>query len=220
MFYFLHFPKEGSGGVSDTLFNAALFISFGVIHSLLARNFAKKFMTRLVGDNFVRIAYVFIAGITLYLVLYLWRPISGEVWRAEGLLYWILSILYLGCIAGMIYTTFFIDYLDFLGIRTLLRSMKNRPAKSPVFSAKGPYAYCRHPMYLFLFIAFWMGPVMTYGRLEFALLGSVYLVIGTVFDERNLRAELGEVYNLCRKNVPMWIPRLRPWRLPEKLAQP
>src|SRR5574341_1382013 len=129
MFYFLHVQKESSGGVSNALFNAVLFILFGTVHSLLARHFAKKFMTRLVGENFVRIVYVFIAGITLLLVLYLWRPISGEVWRVDGLLYWILSILYLGCIAGMIYTTFFIDYLDFLGIRTLLRSIKNRPAK-------------------------------------------------------------------------------------------
>jgi protein-S-isoprenylcysteine O-methyltransferase Ste14 len=94
----------------------------------------------------------------------------------------------------------------------LLVSMKNRPAKSPVFSAKGPYAYCRHPMYLFLLIALWMGSVMTYGRLEFALLGSTYLIIGTFFEERNLREELGEVYNLYRENVPMWIPRLQPWR--------
>lgn len=51
---------------------------------------------------------------------------------------------------------------------------------------------------------------MTYGRLEFALLGSIYLIIGTFFEERNLREELGEVYNLYRENVPMWIPRLRP----------
>jgi hypothetical protein len=51
---------------------------------------------------------------------------------------------------------------------------------------------------------------MTYGRLEFAFLGNVYLIIGTFFEERNMREEMGEVYTLYRENVPMWIPRLRP----------
>jgi hypothetical protein len=59
MFYFLHFQKEGSGGVSDALFNAALFISFGALHSLLARNFAKAQAAKLVGEHFVRIVFVF-----------------------------------------------------------------------------------------------------------------------------------------------------------------
>ncbi len=212
MFYLLHFQNEGSGGVPDAMLNAVLFISFGAFHSLLARNFAKKHIAKLVGDSLVRTVYVFIAGLTLLLVLSLWRPISGVLWRVDGILYWFISILYLGCIAGMIYTTFFIDYLDFLGIRTHIRSMKNRPNKPPVFSVKGPYVYCRHPMYLLLLIALWLAPVMTLGRLEFAFLCSIYLVIGTFLEERNLRDELGEIYDLYRANVPMWIPRLRPWR--------
>jgi protein-S-isoprenylcysteine O-methyltransferase Ste14 len=96
----------------------------------------------------------------------------------------------------MIYATSFIDYLDFVGIRAHLRAMRNRPHRRPVFSVKGPYAYCRHPLYLLLLIAFWLAPVMTLTRFEFALIGSVYLVIGTYFEERNLGKELGEVYAL------------------------
>ncbi len=67
-------------------------------------------------------------------------------------------------------------------------------------------------MYVFLLIALWIGPGMTYTGLEFAVLASAYLVIGTFFEERGLRKELGEVYDLYRANVPMWLPRLRPWR--------
>jgi protein-S-isoprenylcysteine O-methyltransferase Ste14 len=214
MFYVLHFPfqKQGSGGIPEAMFNAALFISWGAIHSLLARDFAKKRMAKLVGDNFVRTGYVWIAGITLTLVLLLWRPVSGVLWQADGILYWLLTLLYFGFIAGMIYTTFFIDYLDFVGIRAHLRAMRNRPHRPPVFSVKGPYAYCRHPLYLLLLISFWLTPVMTLTRFEFALIGSVYLVIGTYFEERNLRQELGEVYELYQANVPMWIPRLSPWK--------
>lgn len=212
MFYFLHFQREGSGGISDAGWNAVLFIAFGTLHSLLARDFAKRRMAGWMGDRYLRTFYVFISGISLVLLLYLWRPIAGVWWRTEGIFYWLLTILYLGCVVGMIYTSFFIDYLDFLGIRSLLRTIKNRPPRSPAFSAKGPYAHCRHPMYLFLLMALWISPVMTYGRLEFAFMGSLYLVIGTFLEERNLRQELGEIYDLYRENVPMWIPRLGPWR--------
>ncbi len=213
MFYFLHFQKTGVGGVTAAAGNAVLFTSFGALHSLLARSFVKKHLAVLMDTTYTRTFYILVNGTALTLLLYMWQPIMGVWWRIEGVPYWMLTSLYLGCIAGMIYTSFFIDYLDFLGIRALLRAAKNRPAKSPIFSAKGPYAHCRHPMYLFLFLAFWTAPVMTYSRLEFAILGSIYLVIGTFFEEQNLRRELGEVYDLYRANVPMWIPRLRPWQV-------
>ncbi|NIQ37904.1 MAG: hypothetical protein GTN81_04855 [Proteobacteria bacterium] len=210
MFYSLHFQEEGRGGISNAVFNGVLFVSFGVIHSLMARNRVKKYVAKLVGDDLVRIVYVVIAGVTLSLVLHLWRPVGGMVWHTQGILYWILSVLYLGLIGGIIYSTFFIDYLEFIGIRHILRKMKNRSPKAPRFSAKGPYAHCHHPMYLFLFMALWVGPVMTVGRFEFALFGSAYLVVGTFLEEGNLREELGEVYDIYRANVPMWIPQLRP----------
>jgi protein-S-isoprenylcysteine O-methyltransferase Ste14 len=213
MFYLLYFEKAGSGRTFEAAGNAVLFISFGVVHSLLARDAAKSYLGRWVGSPFVRIVYVWISGITLSLVLYFWQPLSGTLWQTHGVLSWFLSILFVASIAGLIWTTSFVDYADFLGIRTLLRISRNLPVKPPVFSAKGPYAHCRHPMYIFLMMALWIGPVMTYTAMEFAILASAYLVIGTFFEERSLRKELGEIYDLYRANVPMWLPQLKPWRL-------
>jgi len=212
LFYFLFFQKEGKGGALDIVFNATLFVAFAAIHSILAHDFARKFMAKLVGNDYVRTVYVFIAGITLSLMLYFWRPISGTLWNTEGVLYWVLSVLYLACVVAVFSTTFFVDTAHYLGIRTLMRSMRNRPQKPDVLSTKGPYAYCRHPMYLFQIFAFWLGPVMTYGRLEFACLATIYILMGTYHEERSLRKELGPVYDIYRANVPKWIPRLKPWR--------
>jgi protein-S-isoprenylcysteine O-methyltransferase Ste14 len=111
-------------------------------------------------------------------------------------------------IIATFYTTRYIDMGEFLGIRTHLRALKNKPPKSPVFCVEGPYSYCRHPMYLLCILILWIGPTMTYGRLEFALLATAYFLVGTFLEERNLRAELGNVYDVYRENVPMWIPRL------------
>jgi len=35
---------------------------------------------------------------------------------------------------------------------------------------------------------------------------------GHFLEERTLRQELGEAYDHYRVNVPMWIPRLTPWK--------
>ena len=53
---------------------------------------------------------------------------------------------------------------------------------------------------------------MTVGRFEFAVLSTLYIFAGVYFEERNLYEELGEKYAHYRKNVPMWIPGIKPWR--------
>jgi len=151
-------------------------------------------------------------GIVLLLVLYFWRPISGTLWEAEGPGYWVLTGLCLASVAGLFYACLSIDYHGFLGVRVFLRRFAGKPPRPNPFCAAGPYAHLRHPMYLFFIGVLWIGPVMTYGRLEFALLGTVYMIVGVFLEERTLREEFGEVYDLYRANVPMWVPRLRPWK--------
>jgi len=212
MFYFLHVQRTGPGGWPAVLQNGALFLAFAVAHSLLARDFAKGAVEKLVGRDYQRAVYVIAAGVMLALVLWFWQPLSGSLWRTTGLVYWGLTALYLASIGAMFWTTLFFDYADFVGIRVFLRKLRGQPAKPLAFSVRGPYAHCRHPMYLFLLIALWVGPHMSYTRLEFAVVASAYLLVGTLLEERNLRKELGEVYDLYCANVPMWVPRPTPWK--------
>jgi len=212
VFYFLYFNKEGTGGIADAVFNALLIVLWGIIHSLLARDFAKKYLAKIVGGDYVIIVYTLISGITFFSVLYFWRPLKGILWQTDGLLYVLITILFVVCMLCMLYAVTIVDYLGYLGAGSLLRKVKNEPAKQPEINVSGFYAYCRHPFYLFFLLALWIAPVMTYGRFEFAIFGSVYLFIGAKLEEGNLREELGEDYDLYRENVPMWIPRLTPWK--------
>ncbi len=214
LFFFLHFQKRGHGGLEAALFNGLLFAAWAFLHSLFTLPSMKRLLGRIMGEEFVRSAYVIFSGLTLTAVLLLWRPLEGGLWHFEGAAYWALTALYVGCVAMTIYASTSIDYLDFVGVRTLLRKRRNLPAKPPVFSTRGLYAYCRHPMYLFFVLALWTGPVMTYTRLEFSLLATVYFLVGTLHEERSLARELGDPYTLYQRHVPMWIPRLTPWRYP------
>jgi len=211
LFVFLHSQQEGSGGVGEAMFNGVMLTAWSVLHSLTARDFFKQWISRFVGHEPARALYVIVSGMTLALLLYYWKPLSGVLWSVHGTGYWILTIIFFGCIGGSYYVARYFDSAEFIGIRGYLRKLQNKSPKSQVFSADGPYAYCRHPMYIFFIASLWVGPTMTYGRFEFALLGTLYIVIGTFFEERNLRAELGADYETYRAHVPMWIPRLRPW---------
>jgi len=215
MFFFLHFPRRGSGGAGDALWNGILYAAFAGLHSLFAREAPKRFVARLVGPAFVRIAYVILSGVTLALLLLLWRPVSGELWHTTGYASWLLTAAYVASVLTLIRIPSYFDYLDFLGLRQIARSLVGEPSSPAVLSVKGPYAYCRHPMYLAMLAVFWVGPAMSYTRLEFVLLGTLYLFVGLVFEEGNLRRELGASYDLYSANVPMLIPRLTPWQYHE-----
>lgn len=216
MLYLLYRPTEGEGGIGALAFNAMIFTGFAGLHSLLTRRFAKDRLAAIVGEPYVRSVFSVVSGFTLMILLVLWRPVSGGLWRLDGLANWIVSALFVLCIAGLVYTTTTIDYLDFLGLRDIVRSIKGRRARPSVFSTKGLYGYCRHPMYLCLLLANWVAPVMNHGRLEFAVLSTLFLLGGTIHEEKNLRAELGDAYDEYRRNVPMWLPRLTPWRPEER----
>lgn len=62
--YFLFIPRTGTGGPGDALFNAFLMLAWGAIHSILARDFCKKVLARAVGEDFVKLVFVSVAGIT------------------------------------------------------------------------------------------------------------------------------------------------------------
>jgi hypothetical protein len=74
--------------------------------------------------------------------------------------------------------------------------------KTPLF-----YRYVRHPLYVGLLLSLWSMPVMTAGRLLFALGLSVYVLIGVAFKERDLLAQFGEHYRPYRAEVGMLMPR-------------
>ena len=192
--------------------NAILLILFCVIHSLLAREFVKKYFARMVQEEFLRFVYVCISVVTLGLVLFLWKPLGRTLWHAEETLFWVLNVVSFACFLGGCYSVLTISYLDFFGFRSFFPDRGSRLDKQPVLSTKGPYAYCRHPMYFFFGLAGLSRPVMSYGSMEFLIISAIYVTIAIPLEEGNLRKELGDIYDIYRSNVPTVIPRLTPWR--------
>lgn len=80
--------------------------------------------------------------------------------------------------------------------------------------AVGPYCYMRNPMISGVWITL-LGETIVFGSLgiflEFVLFWAVNHVYFVLSEEPGLVKRFGDEYLVYKRNVPRWIPRLRPW---------
>ena len=70
---------------------------------------------------------------------------------------------------------------------------------------RGIHRYVRHPLYSAMFLMFW-GRAFDEAALMTALWATLYLVIGTRFEERKLLQIYGEDYARYSAAVPRFLP--------------
>ncbi len=77
------------------------------------------------------------------------------------------------------------------------------------------YAYVRNPMILSLIIL-QVGEAILFKSPGITLLAILNFAVNTIYflvsEEPGLEKRFGEDYRDYKKNVPRWIPRLKPWR--------
>ena len=103
---------------------------------------------------------------------------------------------------------FLIDYdvLHFVGIRQAMKFKTSE--KEPVntdLKRNGLLGIVRHPMYLAVIIVLWCR-TFTIAEIIVNAVLTVYVVIGTILEERKLVIEFGDSYVRYQKEVPMLIP--------------
>jgi protein-S-isoprenylcysteine O-methyltransferase Ste14 len=108
--------------------------------------------------------------------------------------------------ALLLATTFMIDHFDLVGLRQSWLGARGVPYRPPPFSRRWLYAFVRHPLMCSFLMVFWVTPRMTVGHLLFAVASTSYILVGLVFEERDLVRTVPE-YTPYRKEVGMLFPR-------------
>jgi protein-S-isoprenylcysteine O-methyltransferase Ste14 len=183
----------------------ALLLLFAAQHSVMARPSVKARLRRWVPERLERTTFVLATDVCLVLLLVLWQPWAGDVWRVDGVAAVLLWSL---CGAGWllaIVSTNAIDQLELTGLRQAGWAAP-RPAEPDALKVDGLYAVVRHPLMTGLLVAFWATPRMSAPHLLFAAAATGYVLVGVHFEERDLRRTFGSAYAEYAARVPALVP--------------
>jgi protein-S-isoprenylcysteine O-methyltransferase Ste14 len=187
---------------------AALWIIFGVLHSVLASLAVKQWVAGTLQEfaKHYRLLYTFFAFVTFAAVLlFQVRMASPFVFQPTtfttiaGVLILLTGLLIMGiCIKKY--------FLSLSGLKSLFQE---KPSHQLMIG--GIHRYVRHPLYLGTFLAIWGGflmyPVLSLFVSNIVI--TLYTLIGIRFEEKKLVQEFGPAYEKYKEQVPKLIPALK-----------
>ncbi len=191
---------------------AFLWAAYCSLHSFLISIRFTKLMTRLLKTYyaFYRLFYVVLSLILLVPLINFTAHADHKILITYPLLLNIIRYILISGSLIMFAWSFFFNYdsLSFFGIRQILNfGKKNNSSKE--IKKNGFLGIIRHPMYFALIIYLWCQTFRVADLVVNTLL-TIYIIIGTLLEERKLVLEFGDSYIKYQHEVPMLIPFIRP----------
>jgi len=194
--------------IQALLVNLGLLGLFAVQHSLMARPFFKRWLTRFIPQAAERSTFVVASSLALIALFAFWQPMGGLIWSIENPQAQILlHVLFAFGWLLVLVSTFLINHFDLFGLRQVWLNLHKKPYTQLRFGTPVLYRLVRHPLYLGFILGFWATPVMTVAHLVFALATTGYILIAIQLEEHDLMNAHPE-YAEYRRKVPMLIPFL------------
>ncbi len=207
-------PRGIDGGEVGSLttalgINTALLAVFAVQHTLMARPAFKVSWTKIIPPIAERSTYVMVTNLLFIVLFWQWRPMPELVWSvgASGAaVLW--TVFWFGW-GIVLLATFMIDHFDLFGMRQVTMHLQGKPYTEPAYVERFFYSFVRHPLMLGFIVAFWAAPQMSQGRLLFAGMTTVYILVALHIEERDLLKAHGDDYRSYQSRVPMIVPFLK-----------
>jgi methanethiol S-methyltransferase len=190
--------------------DVSLLLLFAVQHNVMARPWFKNWWTRYVPRPIERSTFVVAASLILLLLYWQWRPMPEVVWHVDNSIgRGVLWALYFAGWSIVFASSFLIDHFELFGLKQVWNYLHGREPAPVPFSERSLYRMVRHPLMFGFILAFWSAPTMTEGRLLFAVVTTLWILIAIRIEERDLVEILGEPYRRYRERTPMLLPSFR-----------
>ena len=189
---------------------ALIWGGYCILHSFLISISFTKVVTRLLKKYyaFYRIFYVLVSILLLIPLINYTFQLDNEIivtytqpWSL------IRYVLILSSVAMMFWAFFFnYDPLSFFGIRQIQNFIKGNKTNSfGEIKKAGLLRITRHPMYFALLVFLWC-QTFTKADLVVNTVLTIYIIVGTMLEEKKLLLEFGDAYVQYQQEVPMLIP--------------
>ncbi|MDD4652895.1 MAG: isoprenylcysteine carboxylmethyltransferase family protein [Methanothrix sp.] len=198
--------------LSSAIFMVVYFIFFAAVHSFLAdprsKSRGKKALDKAF-DLWQRLVYNLLALLMVFPFLFILAFMPDKtIYIIPAPWSWLMACIQLLAAIALLVTLRQTGIFFFMGL-SQLQDQDSRPNRGKQLVTGGFYGCIRNPLFFFAAIFLWSSPIMTENLLAFNILATVYFYIGARHEERSLKDEFGPVYEDYRKNVPMFLPRLR-----------
>jgi protein-S-isoprenylcysteine O-methyltransferase Ste14 len=191
--------------------NLALVALFGIQHAVMARPAFKRVWCEIIPPSLERSIFVAATVVCLFVAMIFWQTIPGTFLsiESEPLRYVLYAIQGLGW-GTVVLSTFLIDHFELFGLRQVWCHFRGTELPVQKFRQPFLYKYSRHPMMVGMFLGLWATPDMTFDRVLWAAGFSIYILLGTRLEERDLVSHLGLDYKRYQQEVPRFVGRIAP----------
>ena len=196
------------GVLPAVLKNITLVGLFGLQHTIMARQGFKKSWTKIIPAHLERSIYVLVSGLLCFLIIWQWAKIDGALWSlaAGSTGFYVMRGIYFFGILFLLSSSFLINHFELFGLQQGYFNMVGKKASPPTFKEIFYYKIVRHPIYLGFILILWATPHMSFSHLTLALFMTIYILIGSSYEEKDLGNEYGETYTNYKERVPGLIP--------------
>lgn len=193
-------------GKALLILDGVLSLLFFIQHSFMVRKRFKEWITRRINPVYYSALFSIASGLALFTLLLFWQKSEPVVFISPDWLVWVSHAAFLFSIIGFIWGIRSLGSFDPFGLGSIRRALKGKTTRPSPFIIKGPYQYVRHPLYSFFILMIWSHPHLTPDRLLFNLCWTLWIIIGSYWEEKDLVSVFGEAYLDYRKRVPNLIP--------------
>jgi len=195
---------HGEAGI--LAWDSLLCLLFFAQHSGMVRKAFRHRLAAWVPEHYHGALYTIASAAVLFVLVLYWQNSATTLISVQGVARWLMQGAFFASLPGMVWGLLALRGFDVFGNQAILAQISGSPAASTPFAVRGPYQWVRHPLYFFTLVMIWSSADMTLDRLLFNVLFTVWIVVGTRLEERDLVAEFGEDYSAYQRNVPMLIP--------------